>query len=484
VLISALEALAAEMEKEATVWQKKFKSSANKQLCSLRGATLAKVLQDEKLTVLHRSWSDISRHKNSSVGRNITDMTFSAISPNELRKRKGVKAESDDVGAGVSREEVISDTVDYRDLPAAHFADFAAIRAANFMDEVNISTPTAVQLKVRTPGGDEVETLTLATFLKNIGRYVAELPNDTDWSDPIDTDGSPMQLASQFSLIPLARKAAASAGAAATGTALTDSQRIAHAIGRNRLAKVQQAVRNEPTKISSAIDQLLPRIARVSLEDTQDSKRTLIDVITNGSEGEAPPLLGEPQPVDLSVACYGYQGNNVHIIITSSGSMGLAHEQKHHDQRIFLRDVEDPSELRAMRLIPESRPKVSAHFFKPIPADNDENIADEYDRYARAENFCTHIQIEIIRDTAAKEAMTPEVPEPRCARTMVGAKDLRQLKNTLQVSTDFNVLRIEAHNAVLSAGLQQITWQQQVRLQRSISLPWNRLLTFSLMRYV
>ena len=323
---AALIAVRVEMEKEAKEWHDEFDRAAKSQLSTIKNdEALQAAMKEEKLQIVHRAWSDISRTKGSCFGSNITDMTFSAISPETLRM----------VNDGDTEDAAISS---YRDLPAPHFANFAALRKGNFSDEVCLSTPEAVRFTARTSDGSTTSNLSLAEFLRNIGHFVAELPDDADWSDAIDSDGSPMQLASQFSLLPLSRLDLTAGGAAAAAeleaagaddvsdASVSEAFQIAAVVqdvlpgGKSGLQELQQMFSyGDTTKVPETLELITslmiaagyPRLGATLTENPAP----LLDVLVNGRNGEAPETLGPLQPVDLSVVTFGYQANNLHIIV-------------------------------------------------------------------------------------------------------------------------------------------------------------------------
>jgi hypothetical protein len=323
---AALIAVRVEMEKEAKEWHDEFDRAAKSQLSTIKNdEALQAAMKEEKLQIVHRAWSDISRTKGSCFGSNITDMTFSAISPETLRV----------VNDGDTEDAAITS---YRDLPAPHFANFAALRKGNFSDEVCLSTPEAVRFTARTSDGSTTSKLSLAEFLRNIGHFVAELPDDADWSDAIDSDGSPMQLASQFSLLPLSRLDLTAGGAAAAAeleaagaddggdASVSEAFQIAAVVqdvlpgGKSGLQELQQMFSyGDTTKVPETLELITslmiaagyPRLGATLTENPAP----LLDVLVNGRNGEAPETLGPLQPVDLSVVTFGYQANNLHIIV-------------------------------------------------------------------------------------------------------------------------------------------------------------------------
>jgi hypothetical protein len=100
-----------------------------------------------------------------------------------------------------------------------------------------------------------------------------------------------------------------------------------------------------------------------------------------------------------------------------------------------MRDRDDPFVLRSMRLVPDERPDVAAAFFKApdVAEDEEESVATEFKRYAAAENYCTHIQIEMIRDAAAEKAAADA--EAAAASSRDGAEGA-------SVIVDVNALRM------------------------------------------
>ena len=158
-------------------WTATFNPIAAEQVEALRtDASVSAELRGANMQVVYRTWTDIKRAKNSSLGSNITDGQFFAIAPERERAGK-----------------------DYKSLPNSQYVCFPAVRPPNYTDEVDIETPENVSFKAKNRDG-ETETVSLAQFLKGIGRFISDLPRETDWSDGADTQ--PMQSASQFSVLP------------------------------------------------------------------------------------------------------------------------------------------------------------------------------------------------------------------------------------------------------------------------------------------
>merc|ERR1712117_698412 len=74
-------------------------------------------------------------------------------------------------------------------------------------------TASQIPMKVKNRYGNLVH-ISLRDFLANIGFFISDLPIDTDWSD--GADAGPMQVASQFSILP-APTGSADVGIAAFG---------------------------------------------------------------------------------------------------------------------------------------------------------------------------------------------------------------------------------------------------------------------------
>lgn len=158
-------------------WAATFNPIAAKQVKALRSdASVSAELRTASMNVVYRTWTDIKRAKNSSLGSNITDGQFFAIAPEGERAGK-----------------------DYLSLPSDQYVCFPAVRPPNYTDEVDIETVSTVSFKAKNRDGT-TETVTLAEFLKRIGDFISDLPRGTDWSD--DADAEPMQAASQFSVLP------------------------------------------------------------------------------------------------------------------------------------------------------------------------------------------------------------------------------------------------------------------------------------------
>lgn len=157
-------------------WKHLFKALDTKQRTALKTDTeVQKVLNEENLTLIMRTWSDVGRGFGSSGGMNITDMQFFAVCPGDFRPEN------------------------YKHQPEDSFICFPAIRPPNYSDEVDLMRSGDIQMKVKNRWGGVVD-ITLRDFLKNIGHFIHEIDMDADWSDPID--GEHMQVSSQFSILP------------------------------------------------------------------------------------------------------------------------------------------------------------------------------------------------------------------------------------------------------------------------------------------
>eukprot|EP00466_Bigelowiella_natans_P013451 jgi/Bigna1/76093/fgenesh1_pg.39_\ len=174
--------IARNIKKEAAEkWKSEFLKIAKEQNSKLKDdKELAKELSDNGLNMLCVTWSDVSRFKNSSVGNNMTDMQFFAMSPSPVRKGSECKS-----------------------LGSHHFVSFPATRSPNFTDEVQIESEGArgVKLKARDANG-RLRAVTLDLFLKHIGKFIGDLGESTQWNDPVD-DKAPLAVSHQFSILPL-----------------------------------------------------------------------------------------------------------------------------------------------------------------------------------------------------------------------------------------------------------------------------------------
>jgi len=162
------------------VWREKFSQICLKQCNQLNGRAVKEELVKRNLTVNYTTWSDISRAAGSCWGRNITDMTFFALPP--LECRPNCRA--------------------YWDLTKEGQVNFPAIRSPNFSDELDIRTAQQYTFNVRDLQGN-IQKVSMSYFLKNVGRFVTDLEPEADWSDNIDLMRDKMQVASQFSILPV-----------------------------------------------------------------------------------------------------------------------------------------------------------------------------------------------------------------------------------------------------------------------------------------
>mmetsp|Transcript_31562 Transcript_31562/g.90612 ORF Transcript_31562/g.90612 Transcript_31562/m.90612 type:complete len:998 (-) Transcript_31562:313-3306(-) len=172
-------------------WCAAFKDLSRQQLDRLHGdVSVQAQLKRDSLGVVWRSWSDTERSFGSEEGKATTDITFFAMPPQGLR------------GAKFGGQ-------------TADFVNFPAVRAPNYFDEVDV-VPSAdgVVFDVENRYGQLERGVTLRRFVAQIGRFIPDLAPAAAWADPIDE--TPLQSASQFSIIP-APSGSAEVGVAAFG---------------------------------------------------------------------------------------------------------------------------------------------------------------------------------------------------------------------------------------------------------------------------
>eukprot|EP01065_Artemidia_motanka_P021474 TRINITY_DN256_c0_g1_i12.p1 TRINITY_DN256_c0_g1~~TRINITY_DN256_c0_g1_i12.p1 ORF type:complete len:1100 (+),score=327.73 TRINITY_DN256_c0_g1_i12:58-3357(+) len=152
-------------------WRDCFKKLSHEQLSTLRGEpSVSAMLKREGLDIVWTSWSDVGRTFGEASGQNTTDVSFFAVAPDS----RGAK-DSD------------------------RFVPFPAIRAPNFLDEVDV-VPSADELRFRARSKcGRVEQVTLKEFLARIGEFISGLGRPR-WDDGIDD--TPLQQSSSFSVIP------------------------------------------------------------------------------------------------------------------------------------------------------------------------------------------------------------------------------------------------------------------------------------------
>jgi len=334
---------------EPTVrWRDDFNRTSKQQIDELRNnLNVHKELKKNNMSILYVSWSDVGRAQGSCGGPNITDMQFFAIPPLKLRPA----------------------APRYHDLDKGLFCIFPAVRSPNFTDELDIRTASTYTFKVRDLQG-KVEVVTMAFFLKNIGRYITDLDPAANWGDEIDLKKDKMQVASQFSVLPLLECAnhLVELGISAFGY---QNKNLHIIVGPNGdLGWAPEG----------------PGYKRIFFRDTAG----IMDAVVS--------------------ACIPYFEGSIYICnLISRFVLGFGQE------------------LRAVALVPEDRQEVARLFFKE-PAKN-ESIKEEAQRYAKVENKLIHIQIEMVRgeekgDFSANEMFT-------CDGLSRVASDLKSKKNIL-----------------------------------------------------
>jgi len=293
-------------------WRRKFTRLMKNQIIQLT-YSVKQELSNRNLTVNYISWSDISRTSGSSVGSNITDMQFFAVPPWECRLY----------------------SPGYYDLDDEAQVNFPAVRSPNFTDEVDIRSAQLYKFNVRDLQGN-VQKVSMAYFLKHIGRYITDLDSEADWSDKIDLKRDKMQVASQFSILPV--------------------------------------LPCSGNKVDLGISAF-----------GYQKKNLHIVIGPDGDIGWAPEGQGYKKIFfrdtsgvydAIAEACDPYFGCSRYITcLISRFCLGSGQE------------------LRTICLVPEDRSEVKTAFFKP--ADANETVEEEAKRYNQVENKLIHIQIEM-----------------------------------------------------------------------------------------
>jgi len=296
-------------------WREKFSNVSRDQIYYLKHNRSVKgELDKNNMSILWVSWSDVGRQKGSCVGPNITDMQFFAIPPLALRPA----------------------APSYLDLDDKLFCNFPAVRSPNFTDEVDIRSADTYSFKVRDIYGD-IKEVTMKYFLKHIGEYITDFEPEDDWGDAIDSEKEKMQVASQFSVLPLLECAdyKVDVGISAFGY----QQKNLHiVIGPD--GDIGWAPEGNGYK-------------RIFFRDTAGILDAIADAL-------APNFAGSK-----------------------------------YISALICRFALGYDELRAIALVPEDREKVSKAFFKKPP--ENESIEEEAKRYEKVENKLVHIQIEMER---------------------------------------------------------------------------------------
>jgi len=320
-LVSDLTKLWNEIVGPSQDWRRKFTTLSDNQTQQLKFGEVKKELKKRNLTVNYLTWSDISRTAESCYGDNITDMQFFAVPPVESRPY----------------------ALGYYDLDHEGQVNFPAIRSPNFTDEVDIRSAQLYTFKVRDLQGN-VQQISMSYFLKNIGRFVTDLEPEADWSDKIDLKLNKMQVASQFSILPV---------------------------------------------LPSSGNRVDLGISAFGYQ-----KKNLHIVIGPGGDiGWAPECQGYKQIFfrdtagafdAISEVCDPYFGGSRYICcLISRFCLGEGHE------------------MRTICLIPEDRTEVKKTFFKPTGVN--ETIKEEAKRYEQVENKLIHIQIEMDTSDVVEE---------------------------------------------------------------------------------
>jgi len=364
-----------ELTEPTVKWRDEFLTVSKKQIHELNhNSSVYNELKKNKMSILYVSWSDVGRAQGSCVGSNITDMQFFAIPPLALRPA----------------------APRYMDLDEGLFCNFPAVRSPNFTDEVDIRTASTYSFKVRDHDG-EVKTVTMAKFLEQLGKYVTDLDPSANWGDKIDEECRKMQVASQFSVLPLLKCAdnEVELGISAFGY----QQKNLHiVIGPN--GDIGWAPEG-------------PGYKRIFFRDTAGMFEGIVDACAPYFEGKR------------------YICNIIYRFCT-----GFAQE------------------LRAISLAPEDRKEVSKAFFKTPP--KNETIEEEAKRYAKVENKLIHIQIQMERgeevgDFSSTEMFScdgltqiaKELERKKNLRGMV-EKTRKELKDALDQKFDSNIMDYEA----------------------------------------
>jgi len=343
-------------------WRRSFVSISKDQIAQLRKNDMKKELKERNLSVNFTTWSDVSRDEGSCGGSNITDMQFFAVPPVGCRPW----------------------ALNYYDIDNEAHVLFPAIRSPNFTDEVDIRSAHQYTFKVRNLQG-WVENVSMSYFLKNLGRFVTDLEEEADWSDNIDLKPDNMQVASQFSILPILP---------------SSGNRIDLGISAYGYQK----------------------------------KNLHIVVGPEGDIGWAPEGDGFKRIYfrdsagifdAVSSACDPYFGGSRYISsLISRFCLG------------------EGQELRTICLIPEDRTEVKQAFFKPTC--KTETVEEEAKRYEEVQNKLIHIQIEM--DTSD---VLEEEGEKKRDFSAGSIENLSNIIDSEAPSPDFENIRISTCNSKL-----------------------------------
>lgn len=181
--------------KDLREWQKAFVNLSRGQVDRLRGDVAVRAqLERDALQVVWRQWVDNERTFSSDEGKNTTDITLFAMSPQQFWHPTYGKSDDDCVV-------------------------FPAIRAPNYSDEVDVVGDTSgIQFDAKNQFEELLRGTSLRNFLENLGDFIPGL-EQRNWSDAIDD--TPLQTSSQFSIIP-APNGRADVGIAAFGHQCTN----------------------------------------------------------------------------------------------------------------------------------------------------------------------------------------------------------------------------------------------------------------------
>jgi len=331
-------------------WRKEFSQISNDQIYELRHNRQVKgELDKNNMSILFVSWSDVKREKGSCVGPNITDMQFFALPPLVLRPA----------------------APGYLDLDKELFCSFPAVRSPNFTDEVDIRSADKYSFKVRDIEG-EIKQVTMKHFLKHIGRYITDLEPEDDWGDAIDLENEKMQVASQFSVLPLLECA--------------------------------------DYKVDLGISAF-----------GYQQKNLHIIIGPNGDIGWAPEGRGYKRIFFRDTAG---------ILDSIAEALKDYFEGSKYLCSLICRFALGYDELRAIALVPEDREEVSKAFFKKPP--KNESVVEEAKRYAKVENKLIHIQIEMERGEGGVGDFS-QTKMFSCDNIRAMAKSLESKKNLLDM---------------------------------------------------
>jgi len=117
-----------------------------------------RILRTENLKVIKQNWTDVVQKSTKTPkqdSNNPNDVQFFAIPPESSRPKGG-----------------------------GPFVCFPAMRCP-FASDKDFMTTSQLEFNVRDRSGKQMR-LTLRDFLANIGLFISDLPQDTDWSDPVD----------------------------------------------------------------------------------------------------------------------------------------------------------------------------------------------------------------------------------------------------------------------------------------------------------